>query len=303
MILKRFISLFDKGREIFSMNTEKNKEKWIKTIKENLELGGRSKNTIRNYTYAITHFLNCYSNKKDISKFKEQQIINYFKKNYLYNGAKETTYNFNLAAIKYFYSVCFNTTFSDRLLPKAKTSQKLPIIMNKTDFINMINNENNLEHKCFLILGFCCGLRVCETATIRIENIDSKNHKLKIIGKGNKERYTILPDVVIKLLRLYYKSKNIKEKTGFLFKGTQGNEHILAKTVENYFTNYANELGINDKITYHTLRHSFATFYLMNNGDVFTLKDLLGHNSLATTSIYVHLAHDFNNLKGIRYEK
>ncbi len=62
------------------MNTEKNKEKWIKTIKENLELGGRSTNTIRNYTYAITHFLNCYSNKKDISKFKERQIIDYFKK-------------------------------------------------------------------------------------------------------------------------------------------------------------------------------------------------------------------------------
>lgn len=283
------------------MNTEKNKEKWIHKIKENLELGGRSTNTIRNYTYAITHFLNSYSSKKDISKFKEKQIIEYLKKKYLNIGAKETTYNFNLAAIKYFYSICFNVVLNDRLLPKAKTHQKLPIIINKTDFINMINNENNLEHKCFLILGFCCGLRACETASIRIENIDSENHKLKIIGKGNKERLTILPDIVIKLLRLYYKSKGMKENKGYLFKGTQGNEHILAKTVENYFTNYANKMGIDERITYHTLRHSFATYYLMNGGDVFTLKDLLGHNSLATTSIYVHLAHDFNHLKGIKY--
>lgn len=288
---------------VFYMNTEKNKEKWINMIKENLELGGRSLNTIRNYTYAITHFLNCFSNKRDISKFREKQIIYYFKKNYLDNGAKETTYNFNLAAIKYFYSICFNVVLSDRLLPKAKIKRTLPTIMNKSDFIHMINKENNLEHKCFLILGFCCGLRACETATIRIENIDTKNHKLKVLGKGNKERFTILPDVVINLLRLYYKTKNIKEKTGYLFKGTQGNEHILAKTVENYFTDYANELAINEKITYHTLRHSFATFYLMNGGDVFTLKDLLGHTSLATTSIYIHLAHDFNNLKGINYAK
>lgn len=285
------------------MNTEKNKEKWINMIKENLELGGRSKNTIRNYTYAITHFLNYYSNKKDISKFREKQIIDYFKRNYLDIGAKETTYNFNLAAIKYFYSICFNTELSNRLLPKAKVKRKLPTIVSKQEFIDMFNKEKNLEHKCFLILGFCCGLRASETATIRIENIDFKNHKLKVLGKGNKERFTILPDVVIYCLRTYYKSKNMKEMTGYLFKGTQGNEYILARTVENYFTNYANELGINERITYHTLRHSFATFYLMNGGDVFTLKDLLGHNSLATTSIYVHLAHNFNNLKGINYAK
>ena len=195
----------------FFMNNEKNRENWINMIRENLELGGRSKITIRNYTYAITHFLNCYSNKKDISKFNEKQIIDFLKKNYLNQGAKETTYNFNLAAIKYFYEICFKVTLSDRLLPKAKISKRLPIIMNKEDFINMVNNESNLEHKCFLILGFCCGLRACETASIRIENIDSQNHKLKVLGKGNKERFTILPDIAIKYLRLYYKSKNIKE--------------------------------------------------------------------------------------------
>ena len=58
-------------------------------------------------------------------------------------------------------------------------------------------------------MGFCCGLRVDEVATIKIENIYSKDHKLKVLGKGNKERFTILPDVVIKTLRALYKEKNI----------------------------------------------------------------------------------------------
>ena len=285
------------------MNNEKNKKIWLKKCEETLMMGGRSKVTIRNYTYAISHFLNYYNNKKDISKFREKQIIDYFKKNYLNNNCKETTYNFNLAAIKYFYSICFKVTLNNNLLPKAKIPKKMPVIISKDTFLNMINNEHNLEHKCFLILGFCCGLRAFETASIRIENINSKEHKLKVLGKGNKERFTILPDVVIKLLRLYYKSKNIKEKEGYLFKGTQGRKHISPSTIENYFTNYANELGINENISYHTLRHSFSTLYLMNGGDVFTLKDLLGHASLSTTSIYIHLAHDFNNLKGIDYEK
>lgn len=285
------------------MNTEKNKEKWIEMIKENLQLGRRSKTTIRNYVYAITHFLNYYNEKEKISSFKEKEIIEYLKKNYLDNNAKETTYNFNLSAIKFFYSICFNVALNNRLLPRAKTKRKLPIIMSKKDFINMVNQENNLEHKCFLVLGFCCGLRACETVTVRIENIDSKNHKLKVLGKGNKERFTILPDIVIKFLRLYYKSKNMKETEGYLFKGIKDNEHIIPRTLENYFTNYANELKLDTQISYHTLRHSFSTYFLMNGGDIFTLKDLLGHNCLSTTAIYVHLAHDFNSLKGVRYEK
>ena len=287
----------------FFMNNKKNKKIWLKKCEETLMMGGRSEITIRNYIYAISHFLNSYNNKKDISKFREKQLMDYFKKHYLDNNCKATTYNFNLAAIKYFYSVCFNASFNDRLLPKAKIQKKLPIIMSKDIFLNMINNENNLEHKCFLILGFCCGLRACETASLRIENIISKEHKLKVLGKGNKERFTILPDIVIKLLRIYYKSKNMKETKGYLFKGTNGCEHISPNTVENYFTNYANELGIDENISYHTLRHSFSTFYLMNGGDVFILKDLLGHTSLATTSIYIHLAHNFNSLKGINYGK
>lgn len=283
------------------MNTEKNKEKWINMIQENLELGGRSQYTIRNYIFSINHFLNSYTEEKDISKFKEKQIIEYLKNNYLNCNVKAATYNFYLATIKFFYSVCFNITFSNRLLPKAKITKELPVILKKSEFIKMVNNEKNLEHKCFLILGFCCGLRASETASIKIENIDSANHKLKVLGKGNKERFTILPDIAIKILRLYYKSKKIKEKTGYLFKGAQGNEHISPNTIENYFTHYADEININTKISYHTLRHSFATYYLINDGDIFALKDMLGHTSLSTTAIYVHLAHDFNNLKGINY--
>ena len=283
------------------MNTEKNKQKWIKMVEETLELGGRSKVTIRNYLYAINHFLNAHGNNTNIAKFNEKNIIKYLKKEYLDKNCKAATYNFYLSSIKFLYSVCFNIEFNNKLLPKAKTAKKLPKIMKKKDFINMINNEKNLEHQCWLILGFCCGLRANEVATLRIENINSKEHRMKVIGKGNKERYTILPNIVIKLLRIYCLSKNIKIKSGYIFKGTNGNEHISPYTIENYFTDYADSLGLEEGISFHTLRHSFATYFLMNDGDQFVLKDMLGHSSLSTTAIYVHLANDFNNLKGINY--
>ena len=283
------------------MNTEVNKQKWIKMVNDTLTMGGKSKITINKYTYAIERFLNAHGNNTKIATFKEKDIIKYLKKNFVDTNSKATTYNFNLAAISYFYGVCFEKEFNKKILPKAKLAKKLPTILDKDIFLQMVNKEYNIEHKCWLLLGFCSGLRASEVAKIRVEDIDVNNHKLKIIGKGMKERYTILPDICITKLREYCKINRIMYKTGYLFPGNKGEVHLCPRTISNYFTNYAKEFNLTKKISFHTLRHSFSTYYLMNGGDQFALKDMLGHQSLATTAIYVHLANDFNNLKGINY--
>lgn len=286
---------------VFYMNNEKNKKLWLKKCEETLRIGGRSETTIRNYTYGIKHFLNNYSNQTKISTFNEEKIIKYMQKEYINNNCSANTYNFYLSIIKFFYSVCFNKEFSKRTLPKSRIPRRLPKIISKQDFLYLLNQDKNLEHKCWLLLAFCSGLRVEEIANLKIEDINSKEHKLKVFGKGNKERYTILPDVTIKFLRLFYKSKNMKIKKGYLFKGTKGNEHISKHTIGNYFTSLSNEMNLEDGISLHTLRYSFATYYLMNGGNAFILKEMLGHRSLSTTAIYIHLANNFNQLEGIRY--
>ena len=91
------------------MNTEKNKQKWIKMVEETLELGGRSKVTIRNYLYAINHFLNAHGNNTNIAKFNEKNIIKYLKKEYLDKNCKTTTYNFYLSSIKFLFSSSFTS--------------------------------------------------------------------------------------------------------------------------------------------------------------------------------------------------
>ena len=285
------------------MNTEVNKQKWIKMVNDTLTMGGKSKITINKYIYAIERFLNAHGNNTKISTFTEKEIIKYLKKKFIDTNLKATTYNFNLAAISYFYGLCFEKEFNKKLLPKAKLAKKLPTILDKETFINLVNNENNIEHKCWLLLGFCCGLRASEVSRIKIEDIDVNNHKLKIIGKGMKERYTILPDICITKLREYCKINRIIYKTGYLFPGNNGGVHLCPRTISNYFTNYVKDFNLTRKISFHTLRHSFSTYFLMNGGDQFTLKDMLGHQSLTTTAIYVHLANDFNNLKGINYHE
>lgn len=283
------------------MNTEKNKQKWIKKVEEILVLGGKSDDTIKTYKYGILHFLNYFSDDTNISEFVEEDILKYLKTEYIDKGKASSTYNFYLYSIKFFYSVCFKKSFNVILLPTSKLGKKLPVIIKKETFLELINEEKNLEHKCWLLLSFCSGLRACEIATLKIEYIESGNHKLKVLGKGNKERYTVLPDIVIKYLRLFYQSKKLTAKEGYLFKGKKEREHINKRIISNYFTNLKKHRNVPNNITFHTLRHSFATYYLMNNGDPFILKDLLGHNSLSTTAIYIHLAKDFDNLKGINY--
>ena len=285
------------------MNNEQNKKIWLKKCEDTLKMGGRSEITTRNYCYAIERFLNNYSNDTKISKLSVDNIIKYFKKNFLDKNLSANTYNFNLAAVRYFYLICFERNISKTLLPTSNIRKRFPTIVSKEQFIKIINNETNLEHKCWFLLSFCCGLRVKEIATLKIENINSKEHKLKVIGKRNKERFTILPDVVIKYLRLYYKSKNYKCTSGYLFKGIELNEHISPRTVGNSFTNLKKDYNLPKEITEHSLRHSFATYYLMNGGDILILKSMMGHKSLNSTSIYVHLSQDFNNIKGIDYAK
>lgn len=285
------------------MNNEKNKKVWLKKCEETLRMGGRSEVTIKNYRYAIIRFLNRYDEKTNISKLTIDDIIKYFKKDFIDKGLSAATYNVNLAAVRFFYLICFERSISKVLLPNSKLRKRFPKIVTKELFLKIINNEDNLEHKCWLLLSFCCGLRISEVATIKIEDIYSKEHKLRVLGKGNKERFTILPDIVIRFLRLFYQKKRYTHKKGYLFIGQNVNNHICERTIGNYFSSLKKEYNLPPEITEHSLRHSFATYFLMNGGDLLVLKSMMGHKSLNSTSIYVHLSQNFNNIKGIKHDK
>ena len=285
-----------------------NKREKIQKVIDILTMGGRSKKTIENYVCAISRFLD-YFEDKDISKLNESDVIEYIKNNYLNKQCAANTYNMNISAIKYFYSVNYNKELNNKLLPHAKLAKKLPTIIEKETFITILNEEKNLKHKCWLLLGYCSGLRIEEVVRVKIKDINSKEHELKILGKRKKERFTVLPDITIKYLRLYYKDTYRKEffhkenSTGYLFEGNQGSEHINVNTVTNYFSEIKRKYKLDNDITFHSLRHSFATNFIKAGGDPFTLKSMLGHSSLNTTSIYIHMGRDFNNLKGVNYEQ
>ena len=276
------------------MNTKENQKIWIEKVHENLLLRGRSKQTFLNYKCALNRFFKYYSSNTKISKLKENDIIIYLKKRIIDKNMCTDTYNLNVSAIRLLYLVCFNLSLNKLLIPNCKNKKRIPTILNKQSFITIVNNEKNLKHQCWLLLGFCCGLRVSEVAHIKVENIFVSFNKLKVLGKGNKERFTIIPNIVIKALRSYCIKNNIK--SGYIFKGTNNKTFMNEKTIINYFSTIKSLYNLNNNITFHSLRHSFATYYLQSGGSLLKLQYMLGHTNLNTTTIYLHLTQNFEEV-------
>lgn len=297
--MKILVSLTRK--KVFFMNTELNRIKWLEKVENTMKIGGKSKRTLANYNSHINRFFDNFASNINIKNLDEEEITEFFLNNYIKLNLSASSLNVGIYSVRYLYSVCFRRKLNKQLLPTSKVIKRIPTIISKCDFLKIFNEEKSIKYKCWLMLAFGSGLRVEEVATLKIENIFSKDNKLKVVGKGKKERFTILPDVTICFLRLYCKKYKITNKQGYLFKGTKNKEHMNCKTIINYFTQKKKDYNLADNITFHSLRHAFATYFLMNGGDIYALKSMLGHSTLASTSIYIHIAHDFNNLRGINY--
>lgn len=281
------------------MNTDENQKIWIQKVHQNLMLRGRSEITFINYKSALLRFFKFYNTNTNIKKLKEENIIEFLNNEYLIPNKCKDSYNVAVCSIRLFYLICFNISLNRLLLPTSKLTKKLPTIIPLDIFVKIVNNEPNLRHKCWLLSAFFSGLRVSEVASIKVEDMDVLNHKLKVLGKGNKERYTILPNIVAKALTAYCFKNNIK--TGYIFKGANNKDKMNEKTIINYFSVIKDLYHLDNNISFHSLRHSFATNYLKHGGNLLQLQSMLGHTNLNTTTIYLHLSFNFNDLGGIKY--
>ena len=270
----------------------------LQKVKDLLLLRKCSDRTVSNYFSCINRFKNYYK-RKDLKKLSEDDILEYLKKNFINIGCSAATINVNRAAIKYYYLVNFNKNFSNVLLPQTKISSRFPKIISKQDFIKMFNSEFNLKHKLWIMLAYGSGLRISEVASLKVSDILSKEHKIRVIGKGNKERYAPLPDFTLKLLRLYWIQNKDKITNNYFFPGkykaTKGT-CITSFGIKEAFQKMKENNNLDNSITFHTLRHSYATEFIKNGGDIWELKNILGHSSINTTSMYLHMAENFKDV-------
>jgi site-specific recombinase XerD len=144
---------------------------------------------------------------------------------------------------------------------------------------------------------YACGLRISEAATLEFSAIDSANLRLRIIGKGNKERLVPLPQAVLHELRILWRTHRHPR---WLFPNRRGTDAADQQVLCRTFKAAAQKVGITRRVTPHSLRHSYATRLLENGVDTRIVQILLGHSNIATTAIYTHLTEPTRiSLRGV----
>ena len=169
-----------------------------------------------------------------------------------------------------------------------KTNRRLYTVVTREQVGEMLKATPNLKHKCIIALLYGTGVRVGECANLEVQAVDSKEMLIHIIGKGDKDRYTILPHRLLPVLRAYYRDT----KPGkYLFPG-RSDKPITTTMIEYTVKQAAQKAGIDIAVTPHLLRHTFATHLLEEGCDIRTIQALLGHKHIRTTARYMHVRRD-----------
>lgn len=260
---------------------------------QKLELKKYSNNTVKTYVSCFESFINYY-NDQDIDKLDENDIRNYLE--FLIKSDRSNSYiNQAINSIKFYYETVLGLPNRFYSIERPRKSRKLPVVLSKEEVRSIISQANNLKHKCIISLLYSAGLRRSELLNLKLTDIESKRMLVRVRdAKGNKDRYTILSENVLKDLRIYYKKYR---PSNYLFEG-QNKEQYSANSIGKVVSNTAKQAGIKIPVTAHILRHSFATHLLEAGTDIRYIQLLLGHNSTKTTEIYTHVAkNSFSSIK------
>ena len=181
-----------------------------------------------------------------------------------------------------------------RLISNPKLEKTLPNYLNYQDLEKLLNfpdrnNKYGLRDALILEMLYSSGVRVSELANMKLKDIDFKDKKILVLGKGNKERYVYYGSKCDSLLKKYLDMDHMDSP--YLFIGKR-KDRLNEREIRLIVTESAKKAGINIHVTPHTLRHTYATHMLNEGADLKSVGDLLGHESLSTTQIYTHISNE-----------
>lgn len=266
----------------------KHLDNYIDYIKSNKRY---SNYTVSNYYKDINDFIKYLSN-KDYLKINDDDVVYYLE--YLYKlEYNKNTISRKLSSLRSFYNYLANNDvisynyFNNHKNPKK--DKLLPKYLRDEDVKIMYDKCKNVRDKLILELLFVTGIRVSELVNIKINDINFNNREIKILGKGSKERIVIFSNNCLNNINDYLSSRN--KVSNYLIINKDGNK-ISTTSIRNILNKIKLISGVRTKITPHMLRHTFATDMLNNGADLVSVKKLLGHESLDTTSIYTHVTNE-----------
>jgi integrase/recombinase XerD len=281
---------------------------YIKSYQSYLRIErGLSKNTIDNYSFDIERLcLFLEENEISVSPIKiSEETIQQF----IYSVSKEVNPRSQariISGLKSFFSYLifedYRTDNPMELIESPKTGRKLPDTLSVVEIdsliaaIDLASNEGE-RNRAMLETLYGCGLRVSELVSLKISDLFFDEGFVKITGKGNKQRFVPVGNLTQKYILIYKDTirNHLNIKKGHedtLFLNRRGNQ-LSRAMIFTIIKDLATKIKLNKNISPHTLRHSFATHLLENGADLRSIQLMLGHESITTTEIYVHLDRKF----------
>ena len=253
-----------------------------------LSIGHYSPLTIRSYLGEL-RFIFVYYADGDPLDLTEDMIMTYLLYLGKTLGCSRVKCKMAAQAISFFMRHVAKRPYAIPTVIYPRPNKKFPAVMSQQEIIKILDCVQNLKHRCILMLLYSTGMRVSEIANCRICDIDSTSMRIKVSqGKGAKDRYTILSQQVLLELRDYYRIYKPQE---YLFNGYKPGQRYSQRSIQHIMQSALLQAGFENKqYSVHTIRHSFATHLLDNGTDLFTIKELMGHNNLQTTLQYLHLS-------------
>ena len=203
-------------------------------------------------------------------------------------GVQPPTMNGATAALRFFFTTTCNRPDMARYLRIVKQSQKLPVVLTTEEVLLLLESAPGPKYKAALGVAYGAGLRVSEVANLKVTDIDRARMVLRIEqGKGQKDRNGMLSPRLLELLEEWWL---IGQPTTWLFPGRDPLLPITTRQLYRVVTDTARAVGIEKRVSPHTLRHSFATHLLEQGVDIRLIQVALGHSKLDTTARYAHVA-------------
>ena len=253
---------------------------------ELLEQKRYSLSTIKAYKIYFSDFME-YHKGQDLDLLTVEDINSYMLHMVKEKHISATQQNMRINAIKFYYE---QVKGGQRQyyggITRAKEYKSLPEVLSRNEVARILACLSNRKHRCMISLIYSAGLRRSELLNLTPKDIISERMLVRIMGKGRKCRYSLLSEKLLKDLREYFKEYRPQK---WLFEGETPGEQYSASALVKILKEAASRAGIKHRVHVHMLRHSFATHLLEQGTDLRTIQELLGHNDIKTTSIYLHV--------------
>ncbi len=258
-----------------------------------LQLAGMSERTQQCYTRSVRQLVDFYNKTPD--QINEKELEDYFLHRKNVDKWSAATMRICYCGIKFFFINVLKRKWDTLTLIHAKRELRLPTVLSIAEVRHILSTVKTLQNKAYLTTVYSCGLRLNEALNLQVGDIDSDRLRIHVHrGKGAKERYVPLPESTLFILRDYWKQHR---NPSWIFprlgrggkEGPAAKQPVSATSVQGALRRVVKQLRFNKRISIHTLRHSYATHLLEEGVNIRRIQQYLGHSSLSSTMIYLHL--------------